>query len=79
MTKDQTSEKLVRIRLYKDNNENRDDVCVSVNGKTWTIQRGVPVDVPECVAHVIENAERQNESAMMYMEQLQQANEKANK
>lgn len=35
------------------------DVFVSVNERTWLIKRGEPVEVPECVADVIRQAEEQ--------------------
>ena len=34
------------IRLFKDNERYRDDVFVSVNGRTFQIKRGVEVQVP---------------------------------
>lgn len=61
-------EKTVRIRLHKDM-QNSDDLFVGVNGRTFLIKRGVTVDVPECVAEVIANAEAQRAEAMDYMEQ----------
>nr|DAI52500.1 MAG TPA: V-type ATP synthase subunit E [Caudoviricetes sp.] len=61
-------EKMVRIRLQKDNWRYRDDVFVGVNGKGWLIKRGVPVEVPENVAEVLENSIRQDESTAMLIE-----------
>lgn len=47
----------------------------SVNGKNYLIKRGETVEVPECVAEVIRNAERAEECAMQYVEKLVQAEE----
>ena len=58
----------MRIRLQKDNWRYRDDVFVGVNGKGWLIKRGVPVEVPENVAEVLENSIRQDESTAMLIE-----------
>ena len=50
-------EKIVRIRLpiERDNNE---DKVVWVNDRRFLIKRGVPVDVPESVAEILENEEK---------------------
>ena len=60
-------EKTVRIKIPK-TKEEMGDVFVSVNERTWQIQRGVYVDVPECVAEVLEHQEEMNEISMMYLE-----------
>ena len=66
------AEKTVRIRLHKDM-QNNEDLFVGVNGRTFLIKRGVTVDVPECVAEVIANAEAQREQAMEYIEKNMKA------
>ena len=48
----EVKEKLVKVRIPK-TKENQDDVFVSVNNRTWLIQRGKEVEVPECVAEVL--------------------------
>lgn len=48
-------EKKVTIMLPYDANEG--DVFVSVNARTWLIQRGVQVEVPKCVAEVLQARE----------------------
>lgn len=48
--------KMVKIKLFKDGKEYKDDVFVSVNGKSFQIQRGVEVEVPLAVAEVIERS-----------------------
>ena len=58
-------EETVRIRLPK-TKELQDDVFVSVNNRTWLIQRGVYVDVPACVAEVLQHAEEMAEEALRF-------------
>lgn len=58
---EETAEKTVRIKLPRDS-KNSSDVFVSVNERTWLIKRGVAVDVPECVAEVLEHKEQMEES-----------------
>lgn len=58
-------EETVRIRLPK-TKELQDDVFVSVNNRTWLIQRGVYVDVPACVAEVLQHAEEMAEEAIRF-------------
>ena len=64
-------EKMVKIHLFKDNGRYKDPVFVGVNGKSWQIQRGVDVEVPESVAEVLEHSMQQDGVAaenMMKME-----------
>ena len=49
-------ERLVRIMLPYD--ENAGDEFVSVNERTWLIQRGVEVEVPVCVYEVLRERDR---------------------
>ncbi|MBP3468257.1 MAG: hypothetical protein J6K26_01920, partial [Lachnospiraceae bacterium] len=49
-------EKTVKIKLPRMRKEDG-DVFVSVNERTWLIQRGVEVEVPECVAEVLKHQE----------------------
>ena len=58
-------EKTVKIRLPL-TRDMKDDVFVSVNARTWQIQRGKEIEVPECVAEVLRNQEIQLEQALMY-------------
>lgn len=48
------------IRLFKDNERYRDDVFVSVNGRTFQIKRGVEVQVPRYVQEVLDNSMSQD-------------------
>ena len=60
-------EKMVKIRLPK-TMANEDDVRVWVNHRSWQIQRGVEVEVPECVAEVLRNKEKALEDIMLFKE-----------
>jgi hypothetical protein len=62
-------EKLVKIRIPRER-DRQDDVFVCVNGRTWLIKRGVEVEVPECVAEVIRNAEDVAEQAYAFNESV---------
>ena len=65
-----TKEKMVKIHLFKDNKNYNGDVGVAVNGRPFQIQRGVEVEVPECVAEVLRNSEAQNAEAVRLMDDL---------
>ena len=67
-----TGEKMVKVRLFKDNKNYQGDVFVGVNGKTYQIKRGVEVEVPDYVAEVLKNSARQDENAVQLMGDLQQ-------
>lgn len=49
-------EKLVKVKIPKVR-ANQEDVFVSVNERTWIVKRGVEVEVPECVAEVLQHQE----------------------
>lgn len=58
-------EKLVKIRIPL-TREATDDVYVSVNDRSWLIQRGKEVEVPECVVEVLRNQEIALEKAYAF-------------
>ena len=58
---EETKEKMVKIKLPRDKNE--PDVFVSVNERSWLIQRGAEVEVPECVAEVLRHREEMEAEA----------------
>ena len=58
-------QKKVKIKLPISRNE-KEDVYVGTNGKTYLIKRGVEVEVPENVAKVLERKEKMLEIAMEY-------------
>ena len=49
--------KMVKIKLPLTRYE-KDDVYVAINGKSYLIKRGEPVEVPEAVVEVLDNKER---------------------
>lgn len=49
-------EKKVTIRLPRIKGES-DTVFLSINNRNWLIKRGVSVEVPECVAKLLEEQE----------------------
>ena len=58
-------EKTVKIKLPKTKAE-QEDVFVSVNNRTFLIQRGVQVEVPESVAEVLTHQEEMLERIMAF-------------
>ena len=64
MAKDTVRIKLPLLRNDSDN----EGVYVAVNGKTYQIKRGVYVDVPACVAEVLEHSEEMQLQAIEYEE-----------
>lgn len=60
--------KMVKRRLFKDNDKYQGNVFVCVNGTAYSIERGVEVEIPEEVAEVLDNAENQLLSASDTME-----------
>lgn len=64
MAKEETKKKkTVKIRLPKDR-EHSEDLYVCLNGKTYLIQRGKEVEVPEAVAKIIDNSIAMDELAL---------------
>lgn len=62
-------DKTVTIRIPR-TKENGADVFVSVNERSWLIQRGVSVEVPECVAEVLRHQEEMMEESYIFEEQI---------
>ncbi len=59
-------DRLVPVKLFKDNERYTDDVFVSVNGSTFQIQRGVEVMVPMYVKLELDRSEKQRKAAEYY-------------
>lgn len=66
------NEKLIKIRLPKEKRD-QEDVFVGVNERTWLIKRGVEVEVPVCVAEVLENRELMLESIAAFEDAARKA------
>lgn len=62
------TEKKVKLKLPLTRND-KDDVYVCVNGKSFQIKRGETVEVPEYVAEVLQNKEAMLAEAMLFEEQ----------
>ena len=67
---EQTGPKMVKIKIPK-TKEEKEDVFVSVNFRTYQIQRGVEVEVPDFVYEVLQNREKMLEEIMIFEEQAQ--------
>ena len=68
-TPTEVKEEMVTIKLPKIRG-GADSEYVSVNDRTWRIKRGVAVEVPACVAEVLENRDRQLEAAYEYLDSV---------
>ncbi len=64
------AEERVKIKLFKDNKEYKDDLVVGLNGKLYQIKRGIEVSVPKAVAEIIENSIQQDEKTAEMIESL---------
>lgn len=59
-------EKMVKIRIPRVKGDSNDDVYVSINERTWLIQRGVDVEVPECVAALLNDQAEAEDAAYRF-------------
>lgn len=72
--------KKVEVRLPRNSGQNANqDEFFSVNGKNYIIKRGETVVIPEELAEVIRNAEKQEEYNLHYVDGLVQAEEEKRK
>lgn len=60
------AEKTVKIKIPRERDNKEDAVFVSVNERTWLIKKGIEVEVPECVAKVLELREKALDEAYDY-------------
>lgn len=67
--------KMVKIKLPK-SKEQKEDVFVSVNFRTYQIQRGVEVEVPDFVYEVLQHQEEMLEQIMLFEEKVQRGTDK---
>lgn len=63
-----TVEKKVKIKLPLTRTE-KDDVYVAVNGRSYLIKRGETVEVPACVAEVLQHKEEMLAQSIDFEEQ----------
>ncbi len=72
--------KRVEVRLPRNGGQNANqDEFFSVNCKNYIIKRGETVEIPEEVAEVIRNAEKAEEYAMHYVDELVKAEKEKQK
>ena len=62
-------EKMCRIYLPRGRKNEENFVIVSVNGRSYKIMKGVEVEVPACVAEVLENSRMMAETARRYVDE----------
>lgn len=67
----ESKEKLVKIRIpHTPGRKNEEPLFVSVNERTWLIQIGKEVEVPECVAEVLRNREEAMERSYAFEQEM---------
>ena len=60
----------VRILLPRGRKNEENFLIVSVNGRSFKIMKGVDVEVPRCVAEVLENGWMMADEARRYVERM---------
>ena len=63
-------EKMSKVFLPRGRKNEENFVIVSVNGRNYKIMKGVEVEVPECVAEVLENGRRMADTARRSMDTM---------
>ncbi len=63
-------EKMSKVFLPRGRKNEENFVIVSVNGRNYKIMKGVEVEVPECVAEVLENGRIMADTARRYMDTM---------
>lgn len=63
-------EKMSKVLLPRGRKNEENFVIVSVNGRNYKIMKGVEVEVPECVAEVLENGRMMADTARRYMDTM---------
>lgn len=71
------SGKTITINLFYDGDKYKDPVFVGINGMTWLVKRGEPVEVPVEVYDVLMNQMKQDKSAADLMKSLQKDSKEA--
>ena len=64
-----TPQRKVTIELFKDDYRYKEPLFVGINGRTFLIQRGVPVEVDDYVADFIEQQKSEEARIMRRVEQ----------
>ena len=63
-------EEMSKVFLPRGRKNEENFVIVSVNGRNYKIMKGVEVEVPECVAEVLENGRMMADTARRYMDTM---------
>ena len=63
-------EKMSKVFLPRGRKNEENFVIVSVNGRNYKIMKGVEVEVPACVAEVLENGRMRADTARRYMDTM---------
>ena len=63
--------KMVKVKLFKDNHDYREDGFVAVNGERYLIQRGVEGEVPDYIAEVLEHSAQQDARTAELIEKIE--------
>ena len=63
-------EKMSKVFLPRGRKNEENFVIVSVNGRNYKIMKGVEVEVPACVAEVLENGRMMAATAPRYMDTM---------
>ncbi len=61
-------EDMKKVFLPRGRKNEENFVIVSVNGRSYKIMKGVEVEVPACVAEVLENSRMMAEAARRYVD-----------
>lgn len=59
------------IFIPPDYSSDRNDLYVSVNGRSWLLRRGEPITVPNCVAEVVERSLAQDKRTLAKIHKMQ--------
>jgi hypothetical protein len=62
---------LMTVTLPRATGKEEDSLFVALNGKGYTIKRGVPVRVPRAIYNIIAESRRQQERQAAFEEQMQ--------
>ena len=63
-------EEMRKVYLPRGRKNEENFVIVSVNGRSYKIMKGVEVEVPECVAEVLENGRMMADTARRYVDTM---------
>ena len=63
-------EKMSKVFLPRGRKNEENFVIVSVNGRNYKIMKGVEVEVPACVAEMLENGRMMADTARRYMDTM---------